>query len=142
MFNAEQDNWDVYLQMAISSINNSYHSTLGMTHYEAHYGRPSSMVQDVILNTQLPVGTKHSDVSEFTMDLVKNAEIIIKIVDERQTLAQAKMKSNYDILAKDKGSYSVGDIVKVVNFKQRVGMTKSFEEKAMLPFKITKRLGI
>jgi hypothetical protein len=139
--NGEQDNWDVYLEMAVSSINNSYHATLGMTPYEAHYGRPSSMVQDVILNTQLPVGTRYQDVSEFTMDLVKNAENIKRIVDERRSIAQSKMKDYYDLKVKDKGDYDVGDLVKVVNFRQRIGMSKAFEVKSMLPFKVLRRLG-
>ena len=45
-----QDDWDVYLPMAISSYNNSFHSSIGMTPFEAHYGRPSTAVADIVLN--------------------------------------------------------------------------------------------
>jgi hypothetical protein len=61
----DQENWDVYLPLAISAYNNSYHSSIGMTPFEAHFCRPSVKLHDIILNNPLPSSTKPKDISEF-----------------------------------------------------------------------------
>ncbi len=42
LIDIDQDDWDVYLPMAISSYNNSFQSSIKMTPYETHYGRPGA----------------------------------------------------------------------------------------------------
>jgi transposase InsO family protein len=39
--NDSHDDWDLFLQMAISTYNNSFHSSIGMTPFEAQFGRKS-----------------------------------------------------------------------------------------------------
>ena len=61
------DDWDMFVQMAISAYNNSYHSSIKMTPYEAQFGRKLILVSDVIMNHQLPASTKLKDISDFTL---------------------------------------------------------------------------
>ena len=75
-----QDDWDVYLPMAISSYNNSFHSSIGMTPFEAHYGRPSTVVADIVLNHPLPVETKYSNVNHYLLNLWDNAARIQTVI--------------------------------------------------------------
>ncbi len=50
--NDSHDDWDLFVQMAISAYNNSYHSSIRMTPYEAQFGCKSFLVNDVIMNHQ------------------------------------------------------------------------------------------
>ena len=50
----KEDDWNLYLQMAISSYNNSHHSSIGMSPYEARFGVRPTLVADVIMKN----GTK------------------------------------------------------------------------------------
>ena len=52
----------MFVQMAISAYNNSYHSSIKMTPYEAQFGRKLILVSDVIMNHQLPASTKLKDI--------------------------------------------------------------------------------
>ena len=56
-------------------------------------------------------------------------------------MAQSKMKDFNDLKVKDKADYDVGDLVKDVNFRQRIGMSKVFDVKSLLPFKVLRPLG-
>ena len=90
--NDDHDDWDLFLQMAIAAYNNSYHSTIEMTPYEAQFGRQPVIVADIILKNQLPANTKIKDVSEFTIALRKSAENISLLMRDNTANAQAKQK--------------------------------------------------
>ena len=90
--NDDHDDWDLFLQMAIAAYNNSYHSTIEMTPYEAQFGRQPVIVADIILKNQLPANTKIKDVSEFTIALRKSAENISLLIRDNTANAQAKQK--------------------------------------------------
>ena len=48
--NDKEDDWDLYLK--ISSYNNSYHSSIGMSPYEARYGARPTLLADIIMNNK------------------------------------------------------------------------------------------
>jgi transposase InsO family protein len=108
--NDDHDDWDLFLQMAISAYNNSYHSTIKMTPYEAQFGRKPVIVAEVIMNNQLPADTRIKDISEFTVALRRSAEYISEIIRENTINAQAKQKFFYDRFVKDRAQFHVGDI--------------------------------
>jgi len=135
------DNWDIFLPMAISAYNNSYHSTIRMTPYEALFGRPSVKVSDIILNSQLPGDTKVKDVAEFTLALRKAALNVNRIIEENTRIAQIKQKEQYDKFVRDTRTFKIGDLVKIRNSKHKKDATAAFEPKFIGPYKIVKLLG-
>ena len=48
--NDKHDDWDRWLQLAVSAYNNSYHVSIKMSPHEALFGRKPVLVADVILN--------------------------------------------------------------------------------------------
>ena len=134
--NESHDNWDIYLQMAISSYNTSFHSSIGSTPFESHHGRPPVTVADVILNNKLPSNTDPNSISEFTIGLHANASILHKQMLDHKARAQAKQKLYYDRFVKNQRRYKVGDFVKLTNNVTRPGLSKAFERKFHGPYKI------
>jgi len=139
--NADHDDWDLYLQMATSAYNNVAHSSIGMTPFEANFGRPSVLVSDVLMNNQLPSSTKLKDVSYFVKALRLNADYLSSLINENTKTAQASQKKSYDRFVKDRANFIVGDIVKIKNHVVRPGKSKAFEPKFLGPFKITEICG-
>ena len=133
---AEHDNWDVYLQMAISAYNNSFHASIQMTPYEAFFGRPSVSVAEVIMNSQLPADTKIRNVADFIIKLRQSAFKINKILAENIKAAQATQKQYYDRFVNEKIKFAVGDLVKINNVRKQVGHSKAFEKKFIGPYQI------
>jgi hypothetical protein len=78
--------------MAISSYNNSKHATIGMSPYEALFGRPP--VADIILNNDLPPNTKVRDISEFVAGIKKNALKLNEVLNERTAAAKEIQKNS------------------------------------------------
>ena len=137
---AAHDDWDTFLPMALSAYNNSYHSTIKMTPYEAQFGRPSTQISDVIMHNQLPHDTKPSDVNDFTLQLRRSAEHISRMVQENTAQAQDKQKRSYDKFVKNNAQFHVGDTVKITSFRHRIGLSKSFEPKFAGPYSIGERV--
>ena len=75
--NFYQVDWDVYLPLALSSYNNSYNSSIGMTPFEAHFYPPSRLkIHDIMLNNPLSKDTRVQDVSEYTLGIWQAAGAI------------------------------------------------------------------
>ena len=139
--NDSHDDWDLFLQMAISAYNNSFHSSIGMTPFEAQFGRKSILVADVIMNHQLPVATRLTDVADFTFALRESAAYINDVIRENTIIAQDKQQCSYNRFVKDRAVFKVGDIVKINNYRTRVGYSAAFEPKFLGPYRIVKVLG-
>ncbi len=137
--NVDHDDWDLYLQMAVSAYNNSYHASIRMTPYEAMFGRPPVLVCDVIMNNQLPSTTRISDVSSFIKFLRLNADYVCSIIRKNSDVARARQKANYDNLARGSTQFNEGDLVKINNFRVRPGHSKSFEPKFLGPYRIVSK---
>ena len=120
LVNDDHDNWDVYVQMSISAYNNSFHSSIGMTPYEAHFGRPSVMVSDVIMNSKLPSATGSSDISEFAAGVYASAYRINEVIKVNKEIAQSKQKLVYDQAVKNLRQYRLRDWVKIINHQPRL----------------------
>jgi len=134
-----KSNWDSFLQMAISAYNNSYHSSIKMTPFEALYNRPAIQVADVIMNNQLPSTTKIADIAEFTKQLKQDANRIGERLRINVELAKAKQKKYYDQFVRSNASYKIGDLVTIENHSKIQGISKSFLPKFNGPYIITKQ---
>ncbi len=132
--NDAHDDWDLFLQMAISAYNNPYHSSIKMTPYEAQFGRPSVMVSDVITSNQLPANTGIKDVADFTIALRGSAQYVSDVIRENTIASQDRQKLNYDRFVKNKAIFHVGDLVKINNCRLRAGLSKAFEPKFLSPY--------
>ena len=138
--NDEHDDWDLFLQMAISAYNNSYHGSIKMSPFEAQFGRPPVLVADVIMNHQLPSNTRVRDIADYTIALRKSAAYIQDMVLQNSEAARIRMKTNYDRFIQDKIEFKIGDFVKIDNFRVRIGKVKSFEQKFLGPYMITRQV--
>ena len=138
--NDDHDDWDLYLQLSISSYNNSYHSTIKTSPYTAMFGRPPVLVTEVLMNNQLPSNTKLKDVSDFIKALRLNSDYICEMIRRNTAQARDRQKNSYDRFVKNNATFKVGDLVKINNFRCRPGHSKSFEPKFLGPFKIIKVL--
>ena len=56
-------------------------------------------------------------------------------------MAQNKQQASYNRFVKNRAIFKVGDIVKINNFRTRVGYSKAFEHKFLGPYRVTKILG-
>ncbi len=139
--NDQHSDWDEFLQLAVSAYNSSVHSSIGMSPYEALFARPPVNVVDCIVRNQLPSDTKMGNVHLFVEDLKLTALKINGIIEENTRVAQAKQKHYFDRFVKNASEFNVGDLVKIDNFRVRVGHSKSFEPKFLGPFKIINVLG-
>ena len=90
------EDWDLYLPMAISSYSTAHHSSIGLTPYEAHFGRPAKTVADVVLNRRLPSMTDLRTISGFTVGMFDRAEQIQKQIMDSRILAQDKQRKQYN----------------------------------------------
>ena len=139
--NDQHDDWDLFLPMAMSAYNTSYHSSIGMTPYQAQFGRRPVLVADTILNNQLPEDTKLKDIAEFTKALQSSASRITDTINEHASAARAKQKLNYDRFVQDSKLFKEGDTVKINNYYQKTGLSKAFSPKFKGPYTITKCIG-
>jgi len=135
--NTNHDDWDQFMPLVINAYNNYFHSTIGMTPYEALFGRPSVKVADVILNNQLPSGTVTNDISEFVLRLRRASENLNKIISENTAAAKIQQKESYDRFVQNKTQFRIGDSVKITNFSKPIGSVSAFVPKFLGPYTIS-----
>jgi len=139
--NDAHSDWDLFLSMAIAAYNSSVHSTIGISPFEAMFGRTPVLVADVIAKNKLPSNTRLSDVSEFVVRLKRNASRIHESILRHSVEAQARQKKNYDKHVRDRSEFAVGDLVKIDNPRHRIGHSKCFEAKFLGPFRVVETIG-
>jgi hypothetical protein len=133
--NDEEDDWDLFVQMAISSYNHSYHESIGMSPFEARFGYKPTLVADVIMNNKA-AGTQ---LNNFSNGMVKFAEHINNVLNDNKAEAQKRQKFYYDRVLHANAFYKIGDKVKITNFRVRPGHSKAFEPKFLGPYTIVQR---
>jgi hypothetical protein len=137
------DDWDIYLPMVINAYNTSLHSTIGVTPFEAHFGRPAATVADVILGNKLPASVDPRRLHEFTLQTYESAERIRNQVSLNKQIAQEKYKSQYDkSIGYHPERFRVNDLVKITNFTVRSNHSKAWEPKFLGPFRILRVFSI
>ena len=68
-----------------------------MTSYEAHYGRPSVLIPDIILNNPLPMSTQYKDVNQYLVSLWENAQRLkLGVLRENLVETRLKQKAQYE----------------------------------------------
>ena len=93
--------WDRYIPLIEFAYNNSYQSSIGMTPYEALYGRRCrTPVCCIELNEHKVIGP----------DMCKDAEAKVQVIRQRLKAASDRKKSYADLKRKDI-EYKVGDKV-------------------------------
>jgi hypothetical protein len=142
LIDSNQDDWDVYLPMAVASYNNAFHTSIGMTPFEAHFGRPGSLISDIVLNHKLPAETRYHNVSDFTVALYENAKRIDAIIHSSLYQAHEKQKTAYDKTVRDVRQFNIGDHVKIVNYSHKIGQSSCFQNKFLGPYVISSINGV
>ena len=122
--------------MALSAFNNSFHSTIKMTPFEAQFHRHSIQVSDVFMNNQLrdeAVSRRriNSQTSSISSSHQPNAA-------REHTLAQHKKKQYYEQFVHDKATFNIGDTVKINNFSIALGY-RSRSNKSFLVLTLKRR---
>ena len=128
--------WDRYIPLMEFAYNNSFHSSIGMSPYEALYGRKCrTPVCWMELNEHKVIGP----------DIVKDTEEKVQIIQKRLKAASDRQKSCANLKRRDI-EYEVGDKVflkvspwrKILRFGQKGKLSLRF----IGPYEILKRIGL
>ncbi|RNA25141.1 integrase core domain [Brachionus plicatilis] len=118
--NTQHNNWDDILQASISAYNSSKQSSTKYSPYEVLFGKAPVLLTDVILNS----------LTERNECVRQNLEI-----------ARDRQKKSYDKFVRDNLVFEEGDLVLLINSRNKPGESKSLKQRAIGPFKIVKALG-
>ncbi|WZZ87668.1 hypothetical protein YC2023_116247 [Brassica napus] len=129
------DSWERHLPLVEFAYNNSFHRSIGMSPYEALYGRPC--------RTPL-CWTQVGERSMIGPEIVEETTEKIKILKEKMKEAQDRAKNYADKRRKDL-EFAVDDLVylKMITFKGRVRISgrRKLDPRYLGPFKIIERVG-
>ena len=128
--------WDRYIPLIEFAYNNSYQSSIGMTPYEALYGR----------RCRTPVcWTKLNEHKVIGPDIVKDIESKVQVIRQRLKAASDRQKSYADLKRKDI-EYEMGDKVflKVSPWRKvlRFGKKGKLSLRFIGPYKVLERIGL
>ena len=127
--------WERHLPLVEFAYNNSFHTSIGMSPYEALYGRPC--------RTPL-CWTQVGERSMLGPEIVEETTEKIKLVREKMKEAQDRQKSYADRRRKHI-EFEVGDMVylKMITFKgrTRVSGRRKLDPRYLGPFRIIERVG-
>ncbi|CAA7043816.1 unnamed protein product [Microthlaspi erraticum] len=128
--------WKDYLPLAEFSYNNSFQASIGMSPYEALYGRPC--------RTPL-CWTQVGERSLFGRDFVEETTERIRVLKLKMKEAQDRQKSYADKHRREL-EFQVGDLVylKLITFKgkDKAAATGKLKPRYMGPYKILERIGL
>ena len=128
--------WDSYIPLTKFSYNNSYQSSIGMTPYEALYGRK---YRTPICWTDL---NEHKAIRP---DIVKATEEKVRVIQQRLKAASDREKS-YTYLKRKDIEYEVGDKVflKVSPWRKILwfGKKGKLSPRFIGPYEILERIGL
>ena len=127
--------WDRYIPLMEFSYNNSYQASIGMAPYETLYGR----------RCRTPVcWTKLNEHKMIGLDIVKDTEKKVQVIQQRLKAASDQQKSYVDLKMRDI-EYEVGDKVflKVLPWRKilRFGKKGKLSPRFIGPYEIMKRIG-
>ena len=129
------DSWEKHLPLVEFAYNNSFHTSIGMSPYEALYGRPC--------RTPL-CWTQVGERSMIGPEIVEETTKKIKLVKEKMKDAQDRQKSYADKRRKHL-EFEVGDRIylKMITFKgrTRVSGRRKLDPRFLGPFRILERVG-
>ena len=129
------DSWEKHLPLVEFAYNNSFHTSIGMSPYEALYGRP--------FRTPL-CWTQVGERSMIGPEIVEETTEKIKLVKEKMKEAQDRQKSYADKRRKHL-EFEVGDLIylKMITFKgrARVSGRRKLDPRFLGPFRILERVG-
>ena len=129
------DSWERHLPLVEFAYNNSFHRSIGMSPYEALYGRPC--------RTPL-CWTQVGERSMIGPEIVEETTEKIKFLKEKMKEAQDRAKNYADKRRKDL-EFAVDDLVylKMITFKGRVRISgrRKLDPRYLGPFKIIERVG-
>ena len=127
-------NWDVYLQAAISAYNTTKHSSIGCSPYEVIFARKPIVLADIVLSSRVNVETK--PVALYVKQVKEAAASVQAKVKTQIEKAQERQKLYYDRFVQASTKFNVGDLVLLLNERSRVGQSKSFRDRTIGPFRI------
>ncbi|XP_073119653.1 uncharacterized protein [Henckelia pumila] len=129
------DSWESRLPLVEFAYNNSYQATIGMTPYEALYGRPC---RSPVLWTEI------GERSELGPEIFQQTAVVVAKIRDRMRTTQSKQKSYADHRRRDL-EFSVGDhvFIRVAPMKgvMRFGKKWKLAPRFIGPFEILDRVG-
>ena len=129
------DSWEKHLPLVEFAYNNSFHTSIGMSPYEALYGRPC--------RTRL-CWTQVGERSMLGPEIVEETTEKIRFLKEKMKEAQDRQKS-YAYRRRKHIEFEVEDLVylKMITFKgrARVSGRRKLDPRYLGPFRIIERVG-
>lgn len=124
-----------YLHLVEFAYNNSYHSSIGMTPFEALYGRPSR---------SLLCWMEFGETALLGPDLVQQTTETIKVITQKSETAQSRQKSYADKRRRILEFKVDGYIFLKVSLWKRImrfGKKEKLETRFVGPFRVIQRVG-
>ncbi|KAJ8652099.1 hypothetical protein O0I10_012288 [Lichtheimia ornata] len=114
----EQDpkNWDAYLPMITFSINTAVQASIGVSPFEAMFGRKPTLPATAELT---PSTTEGYNTKEWIHYLNSHLPLIHGNIKKKLTTAQERQKKYYDDKRQESSKYEIGDKVLKLLSKER-----------------------
>ena len=130
-----EDSWDRYIPLVKFVYNNSFQSSIGMSPYEALYGR----------KCRTPLcWTELSEKKVIGPDLIQETEEMVKMIRERLKVANDRQKSYADMKRKDI-RYEIGEkvflIVSPWKKVMRFGKNDKLSPRFIGPYEVIEKVG-
>ena len=136
LINEEQDDWSELLPMILFSYHTSYHRSIGMTPYEAMFGRNAITPRDLEhYKTPKPSSTRNNNAIE---QIQKYRELLEKMQQRAKDMnlkAQEDRKERHDAKATNK-RFRPDDEVLLKVFQYKRGTCPKLSDKFMGPYTV------
>ena len=132
--NLNHDDWDVYLQQAIHSINTSKHATTEISPHEMVFG-------DVAVLSHEKAFPQVPEEAEALCDKDRRIRRWRRTARNLILIKQEKMKAYADRFRGPDPVFNIGELVLVARRRYGVGKTKKFLPRFVGPYQIAKRIG-
>ncbi|CAF1017288.1 unnamed protein product [Brachionus calyciflorus] len=124
--NDSHDNWDECLQSVIFAYNNTRHLTTNVAPNVIVFGKLMKSSFDRLC------GIDRTSVNQ--------DENFVEKIQDKMRKSQENQKRQYDSKVRDQIKFNIGDLVILVNSRQRPGQERSFEPKFIGPYKILEQV--
>lgn len=132
--NPVHNNWDEYLQAAISAYNTHTSASTKFSPYEILFARKPIVITDAILKPS--VSSSPVPLDAYLRNMHDTSRQLHLRVNSNLEKAHEEQKKFYDRDVNEKYKFLIGDYVLLSNERQKVGESRSFTPKFLGPFVI------
>jgi len=129
-------NWDQYLNLMLAALRNAKIKSIGLTPFEANFGRRMRLPIDIFTYDPDHKGEIGDDIRDFSKRIANNAKAMVRYAFENLDLASFEQKLYYDDNRRDQ-EFEIGDLVTMKVYatsNKAQGITKKLSPKREGPY--------